>query len=63
MTNIINYAKILIGAEIMAEIWFTADTHFNHDNIREHCNRPFDNADEMDETLITNWNSLVKKKI
>lgn len=47
----------------MAEIWFTADTHFNHDNIREHCNRPFDNADEMDETLITNWNSLVKKKI
>ncbi len=43
----------------MSESWFTADTHFCHANIIRHCNRPFDNVQEMDEALITNWNQLV----
>lgn len=43
------------------EIWITADTHFNHNNIIEYCNRPFNNIKEMNETIISNWNSVVKK--
>lgn len=39
--------------------FFTADTHFNHSNIIEFCNRPFKNAEEMNEVLITNWNSKI----
>jgi calcineurin-like phosphoesterase family protein len=41
------------------KFFFTADTHFNHDNIIEYCNRPFKNAEEMNDTLIINWNSVV----
>lgn len=40
--------------------FFIADTHFNHSKIIEYCNRPFQSAEEMNEVLITNWNSKVK---
>ena len=41
--------------------FFTADSHLNHTNIIRYCNRPFNNVHEMNETLISNWNSVVKK--
>lgn len=44
----------------MNNIWFTSDLHFNHENIIEYCNRPFYDVFEMNETLIRNYNSLVK---
>lgn len=40
-------------------IYFTADLHFYHDNVIRHCNRPFDNAQQMNKALIENWNSIV----
>jgi calcineurin-like phosphoesterase family protein len=39
--------------------WFTSDTHFDHKNICRYSNRPFNNTDDMNETLINNWNSVV----
>ncbi len=43
-------------------IYFTADTHFNHKNIIQYCNRPFDSIEEMDDVLVQNWNSAVTPK-
>ena len=38
----------------------TGDQHFNHKNIIQYCQRPFKDIDEMNETLIMNWNAKVR---
>lgn len=43
----------------MSNLFFTADLHFGHAKVIEYCNRPYANADEMDEALIANWNTWV----
>jgi calcineurin-like phosphoesterase family protein len=40
-------------------IFFTADTHFGHENVIRFCNRPYSSASEMDKKLIENWNQSV----
>ena len=40
-------------------IWFTADQHFDHKNIIRLCGRPFNSVEEMNDTLIQNWNNVV----
>ena len=44
------------------ETWITSDTHFGHENILkyQHNRSHFSSIEEHDETLIANWNSLVK---
>lgn len=39
--------------------YFTADLHLGHENIITHCDRPFASVEEMNKTLIENWNSRV----
>ena len=46
----------------MGRVLVSADMHFGHDNIRKHCNRPFKTAEEMDETIIRNWNAVVSDR-
>ena len=41
-------------------IFFTADLHLGHANIIKHCDRPFSSVEEMDERLISAWNSRVR---
>lgn len=45
----------------MKKVFFTSDTHFFHDRIISHANRPFANVDEMNATLIRNWNKVVPR--
>ena len=39
--------------------FFIGDTHFGHSDIIGFENRPFTNVNEMDESLINNWNQAV----
>ena len=40
-------------------VWFTSDTHFGHDGIIRHCQRPWIDSISMDVDLIQIWNKLV----
>jgi Predicted phosphoesterase or phosphohydrolase len=41
--------------------FFTSDTHFGHAGIIRQCARPFDSVEEMDEAMIQQWNSVVRR--
>src|SRR5271157_4478258 len=46
----------------MNNYWFTSDQHFNHSRIIQYCHRPFLSVEEMNETIIENFNKVVKSK-
>ena len=45
----------------MKKDYFIGCTHFGHINILNYCDRPFNDIDEMNETLIENINHKVKR--
>ena len=42
-------------------VFFTSDTHFFHANVISYNDRPFDSVKQMNQTLINNWNRMVRK--
>lgn len=39
--------------------FFTSDQHYGHKNIIKHCNRPYEDVEEMNQDLIKRHNSVV----
>lgn len=42
--------------------YICADLHLGHEKIIDYCQRPFNSIQEMNETLINNWNNTVTDK-
>lgn len=45
-----------------SNIFFTSDLHFWHKNIIRYADRPYKNVDEMNDSIIDNWNAKIGKK-
>ena len=43
-------------------IFVTSDHHLGHQRIIQYCNRPFSSVEEMNNTIINNWNRKIKSK-
>lgn len=43
----------------MGKIFYISDLHLQHNNVIRFDNRPFNTIEEMENTLISNWNSVV----
>jgi len=44
------------------KLWLSGDQHYGHRNIITYAKRPFTDIEEMNETLISNFNSVVSEK-
>lgn len=42
-------------------LYLISDTHFDHSNIIEYCNRPFSSGEDMDKAMKGAWNSRVQE--
>ena len=51
----------IIGEFRKSNVFFIGDLHLDHANIIKYCNRPFNSVEEMNNTLINNWNNTIKK--
>ena len=51
-----------MGWRASVNVWITSDAHFNHTKILTYCNRPFANVDEMNDTIVKNWNETIAKE-
>jgi len=47
---------------IKPKTFVTSDLHLDHTNIIRFCKRPFLNTEDMNKTLVDNWNNTVGKR-
>lgn len=48
--------------ELRGKVFFASDMHFDHFNIIRYCNRPFRNINEMNRSLVNNWNNIIGRR-
>ena len=53
--------KIEFFGKVEQMHWYTADTHFGHDNIIRYCDRPFSTSRDMDARIVDNMRQRVAK--
>ena len=59
LERLFDYIKTIVAKK---SIYLIGDTHFDHANIIRYCHRPFRNAQEMNKTMVRNWNDTVKDR-
>ncbi len=54
--------RIHVHLNPLDKCWFTSDQHFNHINVMNFCNRPWNDVRDMNQALTDNWNEVVGYK-
>lgn len=44
----------------MSRTFYISDAHISHENVIKFDNRPFNSIEEMNQTIMNNWNETVK---
>lgn len=52
---------MLIKITDRENLFFTSDNHFNHAKVIDFCSRPYNDVNEMNQSMIDNWNKIVPK--
>lgn len=47
----------------MSKIFIISDLHLGHANVLKHDKRPFSTVEDMDNTIIENWNKQVQMRL
>lgn len=50
----------MVLRKVIMTTYFISDLHLYHTNIIRYCNRPFSSVGEMHETILNNYNSVVR---